>query len=94
MLVLSRKIGEQILIPELNITLTVLSAGPNRVQLGIKAPRTVNITRPEIAERCQSRMQIGAEASQPEWRVAKCRTDVSLSPSSTNQRERSLLATR
>lgn len=47
MLVLSRKTNEQILIPGLNITITVLSIGANRVQLGIKAPRHVDITRPD-----------------------------------------------
>ena len=47
MLVLSRKAGEEILIPELNITITVLSVGGNRVQLGIDAPKDVDITRPE-----------------------------------------------
>lgn len=47
MLVLSRKINEQILIPELNITLTILSVGKNRVQIGIDAPAEIRITRPE-----------------------------------------------
>ena len=47
MLVLTRKIGEQVLVPELNITVTVISTGANRVQLGFQAPQQVNITRPE-----------------------------------------------
>ena len=47
MLVLSRKIQEQILIPEFNIRLTILSVGKNRVQLGIEAPKGIQITRPE-----------------------------------------------
>ncbi len=51
MLVLSRKIQEQILIPGLNIRLTVLSVGKNRVQLGIEAPKGIQITRPEAARR-------------------------------------------
>ena len=51
MLVLSRKIQEQILIPGLNIRLTVLSVGKNRVQIGIEAPRGVQITRPDAANR-------------------------------------------
>ena len=51
MLVLSRKIQEQILIPGLNIRLTVLSVGTNRVQLGIEAPKGIQITRPEAAKR-------------------------------------------
>ena len=51
MLVLSRKIGEQVLIPELGISFTVLSVGTNRVQLGIKAPKEIQITRPDANSR-------------------------------------------
>ena len=51
MLVLSRKIQEQILIPGLNIRLTVLSVGKNRVQIGIEAPKGVQITRPDAGSR-------------------------------------------
>lgn len=48
MLVLSRKVQQQILIPDLNIRITVLSVGTNRVQIGIEAPEGIQITRPEI----------------------------------------------
>jgi hypothetical protein len=37
MLVLSRKLQQQIVIPELNIRITVLSVGTNRVQLGYRS---------------------------------------------------------
>ncbi|MDG1896234.1 MAG: carbon storage regulator [Fuerstiella sp.] len=47
MLVLSRKLQEKILIPEFNISITVVSVGANRVQLGIDAPRAIEITRPD-----------------------------------------------
>lgn len=47
MLVLSRKPQEQIVIPGLNIRLTILSVGTNRVQVGIDAPPDVQITRPD-----------------------------------------------
>jgi carbon storage regulator CsrA len=33
----------------LNIRITVLSVGTNRVQLGIEAPNSIQITRPEIS---------------------------------------------
>ena len=49
MLVLSRKLQQQIVIPGLNIRVTVLSIGSNRVQLGIEAPRGIQITRPELS---------------------------------------------
>lgn len=48
MLVLSRKLREQVLIPGSNIRITVLSIGTNRVQLGFEAPPEIQITRPEI----------------------------------------------
>ena len=67
MLVLSRKVGEQILIPQLNITVTVLSAGPGRVQLGIKAPKEIDITRPEY----QKRKASGSETSIPTTEVVE-----------------------
>ena len=51
MLVLSRKIQEQIFFPALNIRITVLSMGKNRVQLGIEAPTDVQVTRPDAATR-------------------------------------------
>ncbi len=52
MLVLSRKAQQQILIPGLDITITILEIGGNRVQLGIDAPRQVQITRPEVVRPC------------------------------------------
>lgn len=51
MLILSRKIQEQILIPGLNIRVTVLSVGAKRVQLGIEAPQGIQITRPDVGKR-------------------------------------------
>ncbi len=63
MLVLSRKISQQILIPELNICITVLSVGTNRVQLGIEAPRGIHITRPETIR--------PIPASQPDLRLTE-----------------------
>lgn len=50
MLVLSRKLQQQIFIPDLNIRITVLSVGRNRVQLGIDAPAEIQITRPEVIQ--------------------------------------------
>lgn len=47
MLVLSRKLGESIIIDE-NIHVQVLSVQGSRVRLGITAPRGVSIIRSEI----------------------------------------------
>jgi len=48
MLVLSRKTGEQVLIPEHGIVITVLEARHGRARLGIKAPSDVKIIRQEL----------------------------------------------
>ena len=47
MLVLSRKIGERILIGH-EVVITVVRIGPNAVRLGIAAPKEMNIVREEL----------------------------------------------
>lgn len=49
MLVISRKIGEAIVLGE-NIKVTIVSAGNDKVTLGIEAPRDVKIVREELLE--------------------------------------------
>lgn len=63
MLVISRKATEKVLIPGLNITITVLSIGANRVQLGIEAPDDVDITRPEATRPEHVRADVVVERS-------------------------------
>ncbi len=48
MLVLSRKVGEQIVIPNCGLTVTVLDASASRVRLGVDAPSRVTIRRGEL----------------------------------------------
>jgi len=48
MLVLSRKCGERIVLPEQNIVVTVLEVRGGQVRLGISAPEGVAIYRQEI----------------------------------------------
>lgn len=50
MLVLARKLGQQIVIDE-NITLKVLSVRGGTVRLGIEAPQSVPVERGELKER-------------------------------------------
>ncbi len=69
MLILSRKTGEQIFIPELNITITVAKIGNSRVQLGIQAPQDIEITRPDAHRSHRSDAQPtdrGAVCAEPE----------------------------
>ena len=56
MLVLSRKPGEQIVLPELDITVTVLGISGKRVRVGIAAPPEISIQRHEIRDRVCERM--------------------------------------
>ncbi|EQM72032.1 carbon storage regulator CsrA [Pseudomonas tohonis] len=50
MLILTRRLGESILIGD-DITVTVMSIQGNQVKLAINAPRDVAVHREEVAER-------------------------------------------
>jgi carbon storage regulator len=49
MLVLSRKVGERILIGD-NISVTVVRLAPGVVRLGVEAPENMSIVREEIKD--------------------------------------------
>ena len=51
MLVLSRKLGEQIVLPHCQVTLTVLGVSGNRVRIGVAAPAEMAVHRREIWDR-------------------------------------------
>jgi carbon storage regulator CsrA len=59
MLVLSRKEGDEILLPELDIVVRVLKVRGKAVSLGIEAPRGIRIIRSEL----ESRDPIAREAA-------------------------------
>lgn len=50
MLILTRKVGESVVIGD-DITLTILSSKGNQIRLGIDAPKSVSVHRKEIFER-------------------------------------------
>ena len=50
MLVLTRKIGEQIVIDD-NITVTIVAIEGNKVRLGVTAPRSCRVDRAEVHQR-------------------------------------------
>jgi carbon storage regulator len=54
MLVLSRKRGEQIVVPGLDVAITVVAIEGNQVRLGIAAPDHVGIYREELWNRIGS----------------------------------------
>jgi carbon storage regulator len=51
MLVLTRKIGQQVVLPEQGITIDVMEVGKTRVRLGISAPAEVPVHRREVWDR-------------------------------------------
>jgi len=51
MLVLSRKLGEKILVPDCELEITVVDVQGDRVRLGISAPADVEVFREEIWQR-------------------------------------------
>lgn len=63
MLVLSRKLGESIVLPDCEATITVISVDSNRVRLGITAPRGIPVHRTEVWTRvCGEKLQANATA--------------------------------
>ncbi len=68
MLVLSRRVGEEIIIND-NIRVTVVAVKGDRVRLGIVAPRNVNVDRSEVHERRSQfapiPAMVGADADVP-----------------------------
>ena len=51
MLVLSRKLGEVIVVPQCELTVTVISVEGNKVRLGIGAPDDIDVYREEVWQR-------------------------------------------
>lgn len=50
MLVLSRKLGEEIVLPELGISIKLVEVHGHRVRLGISAPKSVAVLRSEVVD--------------------------------------------
>jgi carbon storage regulator len=48
MLVLSRKVGERVLVPHCDLAVTIVSIEGNTVRLGITAPADVGVYREEL----------------------------------------------
>ena len=73
MLVLTRRVGEQIVIAD-EIRITVVSVRGDRVRIGIEAPRDISVERQEVHERRLAAADaartptaelVGANAEQP-----------------------------
>lgn len=62
MLVVSRKVGERILIGD-KITVTVVKVGNGGVRIGVEAPPEMAIVREELAEQLQQAELLALEAA-------------------------------
>ena len=60
MLVLTRKLGQSIMIGD-RVEVQVLSVAGEKVRLGITAPKDVSIFRNEVYERIESETEVGPE---------------------------------
>jgi carbon storage regulator len=56
MLVLNRKVGEQIVVPQVGLVFTVLEVQGDKVSVGITAPKELKVHRREVWERIQRNM--------------------------------------
>ena len=58
MLVLTRSVGERLIIGDGEITLTILDVRGNQVRLGIDAPKDISVHREEIYLRIQAETEV------------------------------------
>jgi len=63
MLVLSRKGGEQIVVPNCGLTVTVLAIEGNKVRLGFTAPDDVAVHRAEVWQRICEPAKVTADTA-------------------------------
>ena len=64
MLILTRRVGESVVIGE-DVTVTVLGVKGNQVRIGINAPKTVAVHREEIFERIKNGQGSGSTSDEP-----------------------------
>jgi carbon storage regulator len=57
MLVLSRKLGERVLVPQCSLSITVVAVERNVIRLGFTAPSEVGVYREEVWQRISSEDQ-------------------------------------
>lgn len=65
MLILTRRVGETIVINGRQYEVTVLGVHGNHVRIGVTAPPDVEVHREEIYERIQKNKELGIEGKSP-----------------------------
>ncbi|WP_018652973.1 carbon storage regulator CsrA [Actinobacillus capsulatus] len=68
MLILTRKIGESLLIGD-NVEITVLSVRGNQVKLGVNAPKEISVHREEIYHRIKALADDAADEKHSNQRI-------------------------
>jgi carbon storage regulator len=69
MLILTRRVGESVVIGE-DVTVTVLGVKGNQVRIGINAPKTVAVHREEIFERIKNGQGAGDRSTSDDQNTA------------------------
>ncbi len=65
MLVVTRRIGEEIMLPDCGVTITVVSVAGSKVKLGVTAPAGVPVHRSEVLEDAGRVLPQAATADRP-----------------------------
>jgi carbon storage regulator len=69
MLILTRRVGESVVIGE-DVSITVLGVKGNQVRIGVKAPKSVAVHREEIFERIKRENETEAEPEKAQVQAA------------------------
>lgn len=62
MLILSRRLGESLIIGDQAVTVTVLSIKGNQVRIGIEAPKHIVVNREEVHKRIKEEITNGTHS--------------------------------
>ena len=68
MLILSRRVGESVVIGE-DISITVLRVKGKQVRLGVNAPKSVAVQREEVSERNKPKVAVAAQLSEESAKI-------------------------
>ena len=66
MLVLSRKCGESVVLPDIGITITLVAIDGGRIRLGFEGPREVSVVRHKVPDNPGGTTSAPSEQSRPQ----------------------------